>query len=48
MLSREVWHAAAFVWDGDSKSNGAGSGDHSGEEKDHGHDDAKATGTPWR
>jgi hypothetical protein len=35
-LSREVSHAAAFAWDGDGKSNGAGSGDHSGEGKGHG------------
>jgi hypothetical protein len=35
-LSRETSHAAALAWDGDGKSNGAGSGDHGGEEKGHG------------
>jgi len=33
-LSREISHAAAFDWDGAHRS--AGSGNHKGEEKDHG------------
>ena len=41
-LSREVSHAAAVQWDDAGKSDG--SGNHSGEEKEHGNDHAESHG----